>query len=1447
MIQPSGEFGGGQPGKGGRFVDGKFGKALEFHGLMNMPYSAQGNVNLSAGAAEFWVALNFDAEEVIKEPGVLSNQLFFTVWGPGRSQVCVYSCLKVICVGVRDRAGQLVAYGHFAEYWMKNDWHHVELRWGKQLELWCDGNRRVALDWQGLFGPIDVRPDEVRLSFGSHVGWSSVESEFALDEFRILGPGGEQVPDWPTMTVPRMKAPVIDGEIGEEEWAGAAQTTGFSGLNDRALVEDQTVVSAGWDDEAFYVAFECLDPQKRPVTATLTARDSGVYGEDAVDVFLKPRPGPSPYYQITTSAIGTLYDSCVMPAAPPQADPGFNPNVSVKTANAPGRWTAELKIPFSELDGGAAPKDGDRWRANFCRDADTAGRLSSWAHTAGNFHTWAAFGEILFRNSDRGIRLGPLGDWAQGRIETRVTMTGLAFDPLVTVRGKLVGSDAKTIVETENRLADYKALTVKAPPLVTGLYGLTIQAATAEGDLYYQRLPFRVNKPYDVMAEGYPYEGKLWVTSNIAGLVDAPQGLVARSRLIEGKEVIATCETGQFVQGRGAAAIDINDLPPGKYLVKSEAVAPDGKTLAGAEAEFEQFARPKWWRSRAGLDHCIPPPWEPVRVTEEEIHVLGRVYRCGDGSLPEQVVDWGQELLAAPITLKLTTDGQTADLARLRAVDAAAPNDVSLRHARTRLGPLEVSLTTTTEFDGLQRCDLTLTPMGTAEVSSLLMEIPVKSMHANFLLPSNGISATARVLDKTPWHSGFLPQVWVGSDDIGFAWFAESDQFWRPRDEEMLEVSPEGDRTVIRCKMIREPLRVEEPITITFGLMATPVKDAHAGDPFWFRFGDETGGQVPPESFHYPGAGNLDLAGGTLEFWLAPARSAGGAWREVVSLTGQGGGLSLAFNHASEQVMNLIVTSGDRKETLTAKGMQLEPNQFTHVAVTWGEKVELFVGGKRYGTLQASLPADMANEPEEFGLQFGSASEWRGYTRIAVDEVRVSGEVLYQGDAVEVPQAPFQPNGQTLLLDHLDDTFCPDGEDAETRAAVISGAASELGGIPSIGCRFVDGKFGPGLEIASGDVVQSEGAARQFGFNASLFWFWLEPNGSKYGWPAPLFREPEIPDLREKVKLSNDLGLRSSTYMGYPAVGAPSPLGAQFGPEWSRRPLSTQPAEPPPGHYFWDVCGRSGFADYMAAGTEWILDDLGLIGCYTDGLAQVYPCQNTHHGCGYVDENGTLRSTWPLFATREMLKRMYKQIHAGHPNGYLVNHVSFNTIIPSMSFTDVYYTGEHEQYEDLVKFRVRWQGKQWGIWPVLLGPDSHSYESLHMTYCLLHGVSVWPQGFLGRNDMSRKTSNLWRTYDRFGYREAQWIPYYLAERSLAKADNEKVKVSLYLQEGKRALAIVGNLAHEPVNAGVTMDLKAMGLAGDSATNALDGRPIRLEGNVLSARLRPVSFLLVWVE
>jgi hypothetical protein len=62
-----------------------------------------------------------------------------------------------------------------------------------------------------------------------------------------------------------------------------------------------------------------------------------------------------------------------------------------------------------------------------------------------------------------------------------------------------------------------------------------------------------------------------------------------------------------------------------------------------------------------------------------------------------------------------------------------------------------------------------------------------------------------------------------------------------------------------------------------------------------------------------------------------------------------------------------------------------------------------------------------------------------------------------------------------------------------------------------------------------------------------------------------------------------------------------------------------------------------------------------------------------------------------------------------------------------------------------------------------------------------------------------------------------------------------------------ALLVIGNLAHRVVDAGLVLDLDALGIEAPSAVNALSRRALSLTGNVLSVRLRPTSMVLAWLE
>jgi hypothetical protein len=1444
IVTAAGDFTGGRIMTGCEFVEGKFANALRFHGLAKLSYPAAGNVDLTAGQVDFWMRYGFEPD-LSKVLAIHRNQFLFQLDPPGSAIFSVYSVLKSICVGVWDGRRTLVCYIAGKTEWHEGEWHHVSVRWGRKLELWLDGEKRSEKDWVGVFGPMSFETTETQMYLGSRGPSSGVEGEFALDELRILGPGGEQVPPYPLITCPTLaQPPTLDGIIGEDEWQAAGRTTGFVGLNNPLLVEDQTVVRVGRDAANLYLAFECTDPLKRPLEASFTERDAAVYQEDAVDVLLQPGPGKYPYYQLVTNCIGTRFDMKLFEQDGRRGkDINWNPDTTIATSREPGRWIAEMSIPWADL--GGVPESGSRWRVNFCRDADAASRLSSWSYTGGNFHTTSNFGEMLFRGDDRAMRLTELSGWTEGRLRARLDLAGRAFDPPVTATARVVDQTATTVLETSKDLSDSKNFLVEAPPLTSGAYVLTLTAGTDDAQFYYQRLPFTVQKIYDISVAGYPYEGKLWVRANTGGIENPPAGMIARAALTGAAGEAGSCEIADFNdRGVGNGAMDITGLAPGTYRVTSQALAPDGTVLGEAEAEYTHYDKPRFWRSDAGVDNTVPAPWTPVESSGGVTSVWGREYRFGARILPEQIVNQDRELLAGPVTLQTTVGGESTDLASLTASDVECPDDRAIREAIAAVGNVQVAIRTTTEFDGLQMYEVTLTPDGEARLDSLDLRVPVKREFAHFLLPSSGRFSPASELTDEGWQAAFMPQVWTGNDDLGLAFWGESDQHWRPRDKQMLQVIPEGDTAVIRAGIVREGYSFSEPISFMFGLMATPVKFLPDGDPFLYRIGGPTvlaglwdpakSQMVHKEMLVYQAAGNIDPAQGTLEFWFSPAGLGGSSVRNVATVLLQKRQL-LKLTWHDHANMTLTATDGETTQTIS-EPLKIAPDDWVHVAITWGEQTRLYANGKLLGSANGALPGmqAMLDKPEDLKLLFGCPSYYRSDTWIALDEVRVSKSVRYTGEGFDVPTAPLTADADTLLLDDLDDRFRPDGEDGATRATVISGQSGELGGVPSIGCEFMDGRFGSAMRIVVAPSRWSVAVMRDdWGADAYLVWRWMtKEQGDQHGWPLPNFVESDI-DLPRMNAAFDDAGVRTCTYMGYIGIGAPTRWSRQFGYEWRREPVSSQPSEPPRGHVFLDCCGQSeGYSDYMAEATRWLVEEMGFDGCYTDGNGHAYPCRNTHHGCGYYDEEGILRPTYPVLSTREYLKRMYKIIHAANPDGYLVNHVSYNILIPTMSFTDLYYTGEHEHYEDLVKNRVRWTGKQWGIWPITLGGDAHVYEAKHWAYGLLHGVGIWPQGPISRNDTQRKTVNLWKCYDAFGYREAEFIRYFTAEESgLARADDEQVKVSLYL---KRECT-------------VTLDLQAMGLADVSARNALTGRALAVAGNQITVRVRPTSFVLVRVE
>ena len=200
-------------------------------------------------------------------------------------------------------------------------------------------------------------------------------------------------------TCHRAAGPItVDGMLDEASWIAAPKSDAFVDIVTGAPAWYDTRVALLWDDQHLYFGFWAQEPH---VWATLTERDSKIYGDNDLEVFIAGPDGQNrTYYEFEINALNTIYEVFwIWKDVPPL--PGFDPakertlvldgvggHVHPRGArwgfldwDLPGLrhavhrtatgWSAELAVPWEglKLISGTPhpPKDGDVWRIDCSR------------------------------------------------------------------------------------------------------------------------------------------------------------------------------------------------------------------------------------------------------------------------------------------------------------------------------------------------------------------------------------------------------------------------------------------------------------------------------------------------------------------------------------------------------------------------------------------------------------------------------------------------------------------------------------------------------------------------------------------------------------------------------------------------------------------------------------------------------------------------------------------------------------------------------------------------------------------------------------------------------------------------------------------------------------------------------------------------------------------------
>ena len=345
--------------------------------------------------------------------------------------------------------------------------------------------------------------------------------------------------------------------------------------------------------------------------------------------------------------------------------------------------------------------------------------------------------------------------------------------------------------------------------------------------------------------------------------------------------------------------------------------------------------------------------------------------------------------------------------------------------------------------------------------------------------------------------------------------------------------------------------------------------------------------------------------------------------------------------------------------------------------------------------------------------------------------------------------------------------------------------------------------------------------------------------------PTNLRRRPEdIARQRERGR-----PLLVYTFLGDTATGQPE--YRYFAEQWRRA------GTPGATSYLHDkVCPRSSFADFQIWNFKQGLDEFDLDGLYYD-LAWPGECRNRSHGCGYLDAEGQVQPTWPIFATRELAKRTYQMFHERKPRTYFLAHISGNAIcLPVTAFAD--YTLDGEQYAHVVrgdyiglipldKMRAEFTGRQFGPVAYFLAELWHRGDHIPpqptVNMCVLtflHDVLVHPAFHNGTARM--QFDGVW---ERFGAAEegVEFLPYW-SNRDLIAREPPSIEVSAWRRDGAALLA-VGNLTAEPLQARLTVDWAGLGLRNvESVTDGVSGEQIAVTGGSLTVPVEGKSLRML---
>ena len=305
-----------------------------------------------------------------------------------------------------------------------------------------------------------------------------------------------------------------------------------------------------------------------------------------------------------------------------------------------------------------------------------------------------------------------------------------------------------------------------------------------------------------------------------------PPGEATVKLVAEGKTAVVTQAKTRVPDGADIVAVKLplRKATPGRY----RAIATAGGSRAAADLRVPDS--PPWLDAHVGISDTVPPPWTDMREDGGTVACWNRSYEMRPGPFPQQIVSAGAPLLAGPVDLKVTADGEALRWAdRGLTITSRQPTQVAFK-GEASAGKLRLEVRGRVEFDGMCWLDIELRGAPGSYADLVSLEVPLRGDVARFY---QGVAAgrTEKQAGEVGQTDGgiledsFRPVLWVGNDDRGLQWFTETSQPWDdPARPGSVQLVREGAVVTLRVAPVRSRLDLGTPWRFSFGLQASPIR-----------------------------------------------------------------------------------------------------------------------------------------------------------------------------------------------------------------------------------------------------------------------------------------------------------------------------------------------------------------------------------------------------------------------------------------------------------------------------------------------------------------------------------------------------------------------------------------------------------------------------------------------